>query len=84
MKILIAEDSLTSRMLLTRTLDCQELTGDRLRIQVRDAGHAIAPQDVKKLFTPFERLGAERRAIDGTGIGLALSKLPLAHNSLHS
>ena len=26
------------------------------------------------LFEPFERLGAEQRAIEGTGLGLALSK----------
>jgi CheY-like chemotaxis protein len=34
----------------------------------------IAARDIEKLFAPFERLGAERRAIDGTGLGLALSK----------
>jgi len=46
----------------------------RVRTLVSDTGIGIAAQDIGKLFTPFERLGAEQRAIDGTGLGLALSK----------
>ena len=45
-----------------------------LRLSVSDTGPGIAPADVDKLFTPFERLGAERTTVEGTGIGLALSK----------
>jgi len=47
--------------------------GSRLRILVSDTGPGIAPDNLKRLFTPFDRLGAERSNIDGTGLGLALS-----------
>jgi signal transduction histidine kinase/ActR/RegA family two-component response regulator len=48
--------------------------GQRLRISVRDTGLGLRAQDVTKLFTPFERLGAAQTRIEGTGIGLALTK----------
>lgn len=46
----------------------------RLRIDVTDTGVGIAAERLDLLFTPFERLGAERSGEEGTGIGLALSK----------
>src|SRR5690606_25657632 len=46
----------------------------RGRIGVRDTGPGIAPQDVPRVFEPFERLGAERTGEEGTGLGLALSR----------
>lgn len=48
--------------------------GDRVRISVRDQGPGVPAERRAKLFVPFERLGAERSAVEGTGIGLALSK----------
>ena len=45
-----------------------------LRITVKDTGKGIAADKQQSLFMPFERLGAEYSNIDGTGIGLALSK----------
>jgi PAS domain S-box-containing protein len=47
---------------------------ERLRLLVSDTGPGIAAGQLEKLFTPFERLGAEEGAIEGTGLGLALSK----------
>jgi hypothetical protein len=44
-----------------------------VRVVVRDTGPGIAPDKVNHLFIPFERLGAERSGIEGTGLGLALS-----------
>ena len=46
----------------------------RLVIEVADTGIGVSESGLKKLFTPFERLGAEARNIEGTGLGLALSK----------
>jgi len=46
----------------------------RVRTVVSDTGIGIQPGYLEKLFEPFERLGAEQRAIDGTGLGLTLSR----------
>lgn len=53
------------------SLVCQT-EGDRLRLSVADDGPGIAPAKFARLFVPFERLGTED--VEGTGIGLALSK----------
>lgn len=52
----------------------RRVDGDRLRISVKDAGEGIAENLIPRLFQPFDRLGAERTTIEGTGLGLALSK----------
>jgi hypothetical protein len=46
---------------------------DRLTIEVADDGPGIEPEQLERLFRPFERLGAERTGVEGTGLGLALS-----------
>jgi PAS domain S-box-containing protein len=46
----------------------------RLRLHVTDTGHGIAADKLERLFTPFDRLGAEASGVEGTGLGLALSK----------
>ncbi len=48
--------------------------GDTVRISVVDSGRGIPRQGIHDLFTPFERLGAEHSGIEGTGLGLALSR----------
>lgn len=47
---------------------------DKVRIAVTDTGVGIPPERQVELFRPFSRLGAEHRAIEGTGVGLALSR----------
>ena len=44
-------------------------------VRITDTGRGIAPEDLERLFSPFDRLGAEQSTIEGTGLGLALSKL---------
>ena len=56
------------------TVCCSHTSGNVLRTTITDTGLGILPQDIKKLFTPFERLGAVHSSIEGTGLGLALSK----------
>ena len=58
----------------TVVLRCEETQNDRLRIEVADTGSGIDEEGLKKIFTPFERLSADRNAVGGTGLGLALSK----------
>jgi signal transduction histidine kinase/CheY-like chemotaxis protein len=46
----------------------------RLRISVTDTGPGISQELRERLFVPFDRLGAERQGIEGTGLGLVLSR----------
>ena len=48
--------------------------GNQWRLTVTDTGTGIAPENLQRLFTPFDRLGAENTDIEGSGMGLALSK----------
>ncbi len=43
-------------------------------LEVTDTGVGISAHDLTRLFTPFERLAAESSGVEGTGLGLALSK----------
>ena len=43
-------------------------------ISIRDTGEGIPKSKIDDLFEPFNRLNAEEKNIDGTGIGLAISK----------
>lgn len=53
---------------------CDAASAGRLRITVSDTGPGIAPALQARLFTPFDRLGAEAKGVEGTGLGLTLSK----------
>lgn len=55
-------------------LACQT-RGRDIRVEVEDDGEGVISTEVSRLFTPFDRLGQQNRAkVDGTGLGLALSK----------
>lgn len=45
-----------------------------LRIAVTDTGLGIAPEHIGELFQPFNRLAAEAGEIEGTGIGLTITR----------
>ncbi|MDO9475412.1 MAG: response regulator, partial [Pseudohongiella sp.] len=45
-----------------------------LRIEVKDTGAGLSEQECSRIFMPFERLGRHASTIDGTGIGLSISK----------
>lgn len=42
------------------------------RILVKDSGIGIPEEKIDKIFTPFERIGADNLKIEGTGLGLAV------------
>ena len=50
------------------------LNAERLRISVKDGGEGLSPEKLTQLFQPFNRLGQEASAEEGTGIGLVVSK----------
>jgi CheY-like chemotaxis protein len=55
-------------------LVCRATSESRVAIVVRDTGPGIPPDKMERLFMPFDRLGAEQSEVQGTGLGLALSK----------
>jgi PAS domain S-box-containing protein len=46
--------------------------GDRVRLTVSDTGRGMSAAQLERLFEPFNRLGAERDGIEGTGIGMTI------------
>ena len=55
-------------------LATEQISATTLRLSVHDTGAGILPEKLERLFNPFERLGAEQTEVEGTGLGLALSK----------
>jgi PAS domain S-box-containing protein len=53
---------------------CMPGEADCVRITVRDTGQGLAPEQLAQLFQPFNRLGRETGAEQGTGIGLVMTK----------
>ncbi|EIK42926.1 PAS/PAC sensor hybrid histidine kinase [Cellvibrio sp. BR] len=56
------------------TVTCEERVPGRIRISVEDTGSGLAPEQIEQLFQPFNRLGQEANAEEGTGIGLVMTK----------
>ncbi len=53
---------------------CEFKTTGRVRLAVSDTGPGIPEDKLAELFTPFNRLGLEAGSIEGSGIGLVISK----------
>jgi signal transduction histidine kinase/DNA-binding NarL/FixJ family response regulator len=58
----------------TVTLTCEPASTGEVSLSVADTGPGIPAADLDRIFDPFERLGAEQTAIEGTGIGLPLAR----------
>ena len=56
------------------TVSVEQRGTGRCRIVVSDTGPGIPPDMLPRLFVPFDRLGAETTGVEGTGVGLALSR----------
>ena len=56
------------------TVDCHETPGGMLHVSVTDEGEGISEDMRRDLFEPFHRLGLETTKIEGTGIGLTITK----------
>ncbi|MBD2298451.1 ATP-binding protein [Nostoc sp. FACHB-190] len=46
----------------------------KLRFEVIDTGTGITPEQLEKIFVPFEQAGSQKRQTEGTGLGLAISQ----------
>jgi CheY-like chemotaxis protein len=56
------------------TVHCIAQPLERIRICVTDTGEGLAPEKISQLFQPFNRLGQENTVVEGTGIGLVMTK----------
>jgi signal transduction histidine kinase/DNA-binding response OmpR family regulator len=48
--------------------------GDMVRVDVRDSGPGIPPEEQKRIFEAFYRLRNSGKAVEGTGLGLAITQ----------
>ncbi len=55
-------------------ISCRVVGAGKVRIALHDSGRGIAAEALPRLFKPFERIESAYDGIEGTGIGLALSK----------
>ena len=58
----------------TVVVSCSRSNQDRIRISIKDSGMGLPPVKLLQLFQPFNRLGQESGAEEGTGIGLVVTK----------
>ena len=56
------------------TVTCTPIPPNSIRISVQDTGAGLNPEQLAQLFQPFNRLGLNANAEEGTGIGLVVSK----------
>ncbi|MGB3401222.1 MAG: ATP-binding protein [Microcoleaceae cyanobacterium] len=50
-----------------------ESLGQKIRFQIEDTGVGMTPEQVEKIFLPFEQVGSTKKQAEGTGLGLAIS-----------
>ncbi len=58
----------------TVEIKCTEISPGRLRISIKDSGEGLPSEKLAQLFQPFNRLGQEAGTVEGTGIGLVVTK----------
>ncbi|HAM01866.1 MAG TPA: histidine kinase, partial [Acidimicrobiaceae bacterium] len=65
-------------------ISCDTTSEGRVRLAVSDTGQGIRPEDMGRVFEPFNRLGADQSGMEGTGVGLALTKdlVEMMHGTL--
>ena len=56
------------------SITSKKTNNETLRISISDTGHGISDDQKHKIFEPFHRSDAYERGVDGTGIGLSISK----------
>lgn len=66
-------------------IGCEDVDEAQISIYVSDSGRGICDDNVHRLYQPFDRLDAAPTAIEGTGLGLALSRnfVELMGGSIH-
>jgi signal transduction histidine kinase/CheY-like chemotaxis protein len=58
----------------TQAIEADPSSTWRIRFQVEDTGVGMNPEQLEKIFLPFEQVGDVKRQAEGTGLGLAISQ----------
>jgi len=53
---------------------CAITADNHIRINIKDSGVGLSPEELSQLFQPFNRLGQESGTVEGTGIGLVVTR----------
>lgn len=56
------------------TIACNNINDNQIRISISDTGEGLNQEQQGQLFKAFNRIGAEQKNIEGTGIGLVITK----------
>ncbi|MDZ8032443.1 CHASE2 domain-containing protein [Nostoc sp. DedSLP04] len=54
--------------------DNGQMTHQKIRFQIEDTGIGMSPDQLEKIFLPFEQVGEAGQRSEGTGLGLAISQ----------
>jgi CheY-like chemotaxis protein len=60
---------------LHTTPEAMPLSLGRLEFEIEDTGIGMAPEDMQRIFDPFVQLDQSLIAMDGTGLGLTLTRM---------
>ncbi|MEG4027256.1 MULTISPECIES: ATP-binding protein [unclassified Microcoleus] len=54
--------------------DSDQLQLTKIRFHIQDTGVGMAPEQLEKIFLPFEQVGNSQQKAEGTGLGLAIAQ----------
>lgn len=61
---------------VTLNVDAQEVGNEFVRVvfRIEDNGPGISPENIRRIFEPFEQVGDQKVKQEGTGLGLAITQ----------
>ncbi|BAY98410.1 two-component hybrid sensor and regulator [Tolypothrix tenuis PCC 7101] len=65
--------SVTFKVEVLQTENNPENILSKIRFQIEDTGVGMTPEQLEKIFLPFEQVGDKNKQVEGTGLGLAIS-----------
>ncbi|MBW4686748.1 MAG: response regulator [Komarekiella atlantica HA4396-MV6] len=70
------QGSVTFKVDTIRSSQLEKTTqnSDKIRFQIQDTGVGMKPEQLEKIFLPFEQVGNAKTQAEGTGLGLAISQ----------
>lgn len=62
------------KIIHSRKSECSTIQNQLIRFQIEDTGIGITPEQLEKIFLPFEQATDSSHRAEGTGLGLAISQ----------